>query len=783
MAASLFTTLQTADRLLGDLQAQRLLAQVHRVPASAPPPTHPAAPPAPGGPRHGLSGVSVPRILLTLGALCLLVAAITFLAVAWAWLGVGGRTAVLVGLTLVAGLAAAWAHRTGLRAGAESLSVVALGLLLLDLVGAEDAGWLGTLSDSGLVVVAGTVLGTVSLAAAVLARGRLVSPQVVGAAAWWAVVGAAADLTGHEATSFAVGCAGLLGLAVAGRRVALPVFPWLTLGAAATWWLALTGTGLGRMADSGSLHGLWVEGAAWPTVAAAVLAASPLLALATRAWARLVFAGTAALLVTATATFPVLDETTTRSAGCFLVAVAAWSIATVVVPAHWRAAALPSLVGASLVPAVVLLGLAGEIVDNLVDRDPWTVPASSDVPEVVVSSAPVLLVAGTVVAALALVAVSRAVGRPRLELADLGFLTAATALAGTGVLATHTVPLVLVVGCLVTVAAGLVGWATTRTDPRGELAALVGILGLAATLPVAAASVGLTALVLGIAAGVMAVVAWRGGSEPQRGAGLALLPLALGGLCWTLGELAVLADEWRTIPVLLTVGLLAVGRARFPLEISAALTAAVAGAVSVGAAWQPDESHGRTVLAIVLTLAGGLVVASSLVNAHRRLLGWPGGLLLAMATWVRLWDLGVTAPEAYTLPSAVALMLVGLWHLRSHPRTPTLVALGPGLALGTVPSVLRVLVDDPVSPRALLLGLACLLLVLAGTRLHWTAPLVVGAAVGALLVVREAGPYAALVPPWLLIAVAGTTLTVIGITWERGLRDLRRGAAYLARLR
>ena len=101
----------------------------------------------------------------------------------------------------------------------------------------------------------------------------------------------------------------------------------------------------------------------------------------------------------------------------------------------------------------------------------------------------------------------------------------------------------------------------------------------------------------------------------------------------------------------------------------------------------------------------------------------------------------------------------------------------------TVPSLLRVLVDDPVSLRALLLGLACLLLVMAGTRLHWTAPLVIGAVVGGLLVLREAAPYAAEVPSWLLIAVAGTMLTVVGITWERGVRDLRRGTAYLARLR
>ena len=51
---------------------------------------------------RGCRGASVPKILLTLGALCLLVAAVTFLAVAWSWLGVGGRTVVLLVLTGVA---------------------------------------------------------------------------------------------------------------------------------------------------------------------------------------------------------------------------------------------------------------------------------------------------------------------------------------------------------------------------------------------------------------------------------------------------------------------------------------------------------------------------------------------------------------------------------------------------------------------------------------------------------------------------------------------------------
>ena len=78
---------------------------------------------------------------------------------------------------------------------------------------------------------------------------------------------------------------------------------------------------------------------------------------------------------------------------------------------------------------------------------------------------------------------------------------------------------------------------------------------------------------------------------------------------------------------------------------------------------------------------------------------------------------------------------------------------------------------------------ACLVLVLGGAQQRWQAPLVVGASVGAVLVLRLAAPYAAAVPPWMLIAVAGAALLVVGVTWEARLRDLRGGVDYLARLR
>src|SRR5213078_1744216 len=141
----------------------------------------------------------------------------------------------------------------------------------------------------------------------------------------------------------------------------------------------------------------------------------------------------------------------------------------------------------------------------------------------------------------------------------------------------------------------------------------------------------------------------------------------------------------------------------------AALSAVV---LAVAGDVHSSVGHDATWAAVYLTIGGAVVTALSLLQVDRRRLASLGGLLLAAATWVRLWDLGVRAPEAYTLPAAVVLVLVGLRRLHQDRSATTLGALAPGLSLMLVPSALWVLVD-PTGVRTLLLGLGCLVLVLA----------------------------------------------------------------------
>lgn len=335
----------------------------------------------------------------------------------------------------------------------------------------------------------------------------------------------------------------------------------------------------------------------------------------------------------------------------------------------------------------------------------------------------------------------------------------------------------------IVVAAGLLGAALVadalrRTATVGTIEAVLGVAVLGADLVVARPSMLMVTVVLAAITAAATAVALLGRFPRATPLSDLLLPVSGAALLWSVLDLAEVTTVQRAVPVLLVVGLLTIARPRVEVEASAMAAGAVAAGVSVLAAGDTATS-----LAVHLTVAGALVTATAVVHESRRSFAWLGGFLLALATWVRLADLGVEAPEAYTLPTAVALVLVGLDRMRRDPTASTSVSVTPGLVLATAPSLLWVVATDPVSLRAGLLGVACLALVLVGALLRWSAPLVTGAAVGGLLALRELAPYAAQTPQWVVIGLAGTLLTVVGVTWERRLVELRHASAFLGRLR
>jgi hypothetical protein len=674
VASELLRTLRSADDLLARLQAeaaeQPAAVAIERTP-------YPAPAIRPREPRT-LSSASVPRILLSLGALCLLVAAVIFLAVAWTWLGVGGRTAVLVGLTAVsAGLGVALGRR-GLRVAAESLTTVALGLLTLDVIGADNAGWLGALDNAGLVSL--TSAAVLVAALALSATTRLIAPQLLAALAASGVgVGVLAATERWQLVCVAVVVA-YAALAVASRRVGRPVLMVAAAVGGGIWWSGFTLAGLADAVDSPTWRGLWIDGHGYAFVVAALLVLLPLVVIRTPDLVRGLVAGCVAMLTVAAAV-PSFDEGLTALALTGLAALAAWTALAVVLPREWRLVALvPMAIGATPVVAVVLV-LVPEAVLNALDTGgvyAGSITLRLDPPEP--QAAPLLLVLG--VAALVTSALALVRRTPTSLLAG----GAVVATAGVATLALYPTPIWVVAAAFAALGAALVG------VRRGPVETGAGGLLLLAAGAVALPSAGMTALVAAVVVAAAVEVRWRGRFEGAVEAGGLVLPIASGAFIWSALAAADVAAEWRALPVLVVVGLLAIALADPAIETGAAATGAVAGSASIALAHDPVTSA-----AVHLTVAGALVTASALVHADRRYLGWPGGLLLAAATWVRLADLGVQAPEAYTLPTAIALLVLGLVRMYRDPATSTRRALGAGLLLATVPSLLWVLVD-PGSP-------------------------------------------------------------------------------------
>src|SRR3982751_125926 len=100
LGQELFGTLLRADQLVAALRERST-----QVAPSTQPAPQVSAPPTAGVPA---SGPVVPTILLTLGAVCLFVAALVFLAVTWSVLGVAGRTVTLLVFTVGSGLLTRW---------------------------------------------------------------------------------------------------------------------------------------------------------------------------------------------------------------------------------------------------------------------------------------------------------------------------------------------------------------------------------------------------------------------------------------------------------------------------------------------------------------------------------------------------------------------------------------------------------------------------------------------------------------------------------------------------
>ena len=851
--------------LLAELRA-RTEAQTAPAAAALEAAAVPVAPaPRPHRQRAEWSVHRVQNLLLALGVVLLAVAAIIFVAVSWDRLGVGGRSAVMAGVTGLAAAGALTAYRRGLLSTAEWLSLLTVGLALLDCYGARTADLAGLAAVDGAAFWAGALAVVTGLAAllAVVLPTRVL-PLAAALLGQLSVPLLAADLATDVAHPLALSAAFLGVQAVVGLTVAA-LWP---AGSRTADARAVVATGsalafLGAAVDS--------AGAAYAETGSLVVGTALLLVLAGVA----VAAGTVLAASPAVLADPASGDAG-RVAGCdglaaVLLVAAAWAplvdqVREAWVPAAMAGTVLLLLAGVPLLPRarrevpghavlaatfVPLLATADEVaaaVERMVqplDRA-WDLTAST---AGVDGGWPTVLALVGVGAVLLLAAA--VLRRPVLRLGSLPVLAGAAALTAPAAGAGYPVQL----GALV-VLAGLLLAAGARLDVHGLVRTgwtALGCGGAGILLAVAwsfatpvATLVGLPAVVGALVAGLLAardaeaLRSWRvllvvaslvlglteaGALARHDGAGwsavwslvLVLAAATAAGVALLLSLRTADTDEywaplhtaavgistaaavaaawlladWRDVELagralaacctaaVLVVAACAPSTTRRPVRRTAQVVAAAAGlpALSVSAV-DPDRLW-------VALLVAGLATAVAALTSTQRVLGWAAGVLLAASSWVRLALSDVVAPEAYTVPGGVALLVVGYLRRRRDPEYGSWQAYGSGLSLALVPSLLRA-VSDSGDLRPLLLALVAAAVVGVGAVRRLQAPLLLGGAVLAIDALVQLAPYLAavyeVVPRWITIGSLGLALLVAGATYEQRVRDLRRVGRTVARL-
>ncbi|MFB7213396.1 SCO7613 C-terminal domain-containing membrane protein [Streptomyces sp. NPDC056255] len=779
----------------------------------------PFGPPAPqAGPR------SAQNVLLTLGGLLLTIAAIAFTLVSWGHMGIAGRSAVLAVVTLAALAAPAVLLRRGLSATAEALGALASVLMILDAyalhrVAVPEADGRGYAAAASAVLA--VLWGGYGL---LLGRLRLPLPLAVVSAqlplllwAWSADAGAsvfgwALLLTAALDCAIAlwgpgvavrvtacVGCwtTGLLGLLVAlGQSVSADA----ASGAVAPAALLLAGATLALFGAWRAPGSLAVAGGVLAGLSGVAAVGGVLRAGVDWDWSVPVYLLCGVVLLAA------LRAPLPRPVGQGLVWASSAVTATAVL------AAVPpvgmSLLGTASQLARVWTGTPDGGVRGALGTEglAWSRSAASPVVLLVVAgllglahrSWPRLVrVAGAVVSPGP--AWRSAAGAAATALCWAG-LTSLPAVLGLSYAAAVSVQSVLVAAVFAVAVRAL----RRGTGPVGATALVCGLVGavsagLLALAAQAATYAVFSALLLVLGA---AAVLLDGAAMPERELPDALAARAAGTLriaqavaaCGAVLCAMVLARAagaslglagYRAAPLMLAVPVVTVllgARLRnrppaLPVELTGALSAVVAVIMAV-----PDGPF----LALVLALSGVLAAGTAVRAERRPMAGYLAVALFVLAAWVRLTASGVSAPEAYTLPVTVPALAVGVLRRLRDPEASSWTAYGAGLSATLVPSLFAAWVD-PHWLRPLLLGVAALVITLAGARLRLQALLLVGGAVLALDAVHELAPYVVQVvgalPRWLPPALAGLLLLVVGATYEQRLRDARRLKETVGRMR
>ena len=369
-------------------EAEQALAAARR-PAPVEPenPEYAAYPPYPiaGIPRPTTQPRPAPStsaVLLGLGAVCLVVAAIVFVSVQWSSLSIGAKAAVLLGVTTGFGVLTSWSIRRGLRTSAEAFSCIFVVLAAIDFAAAQAGGLLGdALTDdqtawitATIAVVAGAGWGRIAASTRVA---PLTGVQVLASVGvlFLCVLALEEDWARNEYVALAL-MAACVFIAVAAARLALWTLAVGSLTVGGLMFATAFCSSLGRVLDQSTLHDLWATGAAIGWVAClAITGLAASTALLAR-WTRRVAACITTVGLVLLALRPMEGEPRNDVLAALAAVAVALALAAVVASdaaGVWRLGARVALVpvvigvGAAALPAVLLA--SARIV--MPATDPW----------------------------------------------------------------------------------------------------------------------------------------------------------------------------------------------------------------------------------------------------------------------------------------------------------------------------------------------------------------------------------------------------------------------------
>lgn len=742
--------------------------------------------PSPVALSAGERSWSVGTVLLGLGAIGLVVAAIIFVSRSWDSIGLAGKALVLAAATAAVTAAAVWVTRRPLRSSAEALWAVALTLLAVDLLGARGEGLFGldAVAWPWWVAVTGVVVAAVGAAVVRGSRRWLEADLVTAAlAATGGVIlagaGAAAigDLRDFWHVFIGLVVSGLLGMAL--RVSGSTVIAWGARIVVAVWFAIAAVLAVQEAAERPSLDAMVTDGRGAPLL---LISLAALVVAATVPLVRIAMTAVGVVGLGLLVALPAGDAWTPEGgwiAVAVLVAAVAWlgslergpwslglrwgagfgAIFVLGLVAWWLADVL-HLVGAAL-DRFGDLGSTVQVGSWVGEHDPFAI---------------------LVVAVALVVATWAAIGwlREPSERLRVTALSSASAVAVLGsVLAFDPPSWVLALALVVTAVIAVVVAATRRTPDVFWVAAASSALGLGVSVaaePVMAVTwiavaLGAGAVVVGPEALLVPLVALRRVVAtlvgPLLSAGLAVAVAASNGLQATSALVALVG----AVVVL-------VATTRAPAAVRPYLEGGTAVALAVSAV-SPDSS---LIASIAFTIVGVAACAIAAATVDRRWYAWPGIAAFVVAYILLIVDSGFGFVEAYTVPLAAIALGGGVVLLRRTPATHSWVALGPGLVLALLPSLPQALAD-PTGVRALLLGLTGVVALAVGARLGRQAPFLMGVGVAALVLVFNIGPYANAAPRVLIISLVSAVFIGLGVTWEDRVRDGRKVMAFVREMR